>query len=141
MDLVSSYDEEGAKIKAVEVTDEIRSAIELLNHNCRTIPVTDGTDTIMCRTDTIYYCESVDKHTYVYTKDGCFETKYRLYELEELLNLNYFRCAKALIVNIRKIRSVKSELNGRMVAEMLNGEKIIISRAYVKDLKKRLGVN
>jgi len=94
----------------------------------------------MCRTDKIYYIESVDKHTYVYTKDQCYETKYRLYELEEVLNASFFRCAKAMIINIRKIKSVKAELNGRMNAELLNGEQIIISRAYVKDLKRKLGL-
>ena len=45
-----------------------------------------------------------------------------------------------MIVNIRKIRSVKSELNARLRAELLNGEQIVISRGYVKELKERLGV-
>ncbi len=45
-----------------------------------------------------------------------------------------------MIVNIRKIKSVKAELNGRMIAELLNGEQIIISRAYVKELKRKLGI-
>ena len=56
------------------------------------------------------------------------------------LDSRFLRCAKAMIVNIRKIRSVKSELNARMRAELLNGEQIVISRGYVKDLKEKLGV-
>ena len=56
------------------------------------------------------------------------------------LDSRFLRSAKAMIVNIRKIRSVKSELNGRMRAELLNGEQIIISRGYVKELKEKLGV-
>ena len=63
-----------------------------------------------------------------------------LNELEEILSSRFLRCAKAMIVNIRKIRSVKGEINGRMRAELLNGEQIIISRGYVKELKERLGV-
>ena len=94
----------------------------------------------MCQTNKIYYIESVDKKTFIYTKEECFETKYRLYELEEILSNNFLRCSKAMICNIRKIKSVKSDFNGRMNAELLNGEQIVISRSYVKDLKKRLGL-
>ena len=130
-------EEENAVIRVAELTDSIRSAVDL---QCRTVPVQAEGKTMMCRTDQIYYIESVDKRSFVYTKGGCYETKYRLYELEELLDSRFLRSAKAMIVNIRKIRSVKSELNGRMRAELLNGEQIIISRGYVKELKEKLGV-
>lgn len=136
----SSYDDEGAVIRAVSVTDDIRNAIDILKNNGLNIPaIMDGT-TVMIKAGSIYYVESVDKRTYIYTKDGCFETKYRLYELEDILGVNFLRCSKAMIVNIRKIRSVKAEMNARMNAELLNGERLIISRGYVKELKRKLGV-
>ena len=137
---VSSYDEERADINAVEITDELQGVIDILENNCRVIPVTGDGGTSLCRTDKIYYIESVDKRTYIYTKDVCYETKYRLYELEDMLNHYFFRSAKAMIVNIRKIKNVKAELNGRMTAELLNGEKVVIARSYVKELKERLGI-
>ena len=146
LEKVSSPEDERAVIKATEVTEEIRSAMDLLENNCRRISVSElseersSGETVMLGTDQIYYTESIDKKTFVYTKDMCYGTKLRLYELEESLSANFFRCSKSLIVNIRKIRSVKSELNGRMVAELLNGEQLVISRSYVKDLKRKLGV-
>ena len=82
----------------------------------------------------------MDKRTYVYTKEECYETKYRLYELETMLNFYFLRISKAMIINIKKIKSVKAELNGRMRADLLNGEQITISRAYVKELKGKLGI-
>ena len=109
-------EEENAVIRVAELTDSVRSAVDLLENQCRTIPVQTDGKTMMCRTDQIYYIESVDKRSFVYTKAGCYETKHRLYELEELLDSRFLRSAKAMIVNIRKIRSVKSELNGRMRA-------------------------
>jgi len=137
---VDSYEEECAQLKVVKITEDIQNAIDILNNDCRVIPVISGGENYMCRTDKIYYIESVDKRTYVYTKESCYETKYRLYELEELLNNNFLRTAKALIINIRKIKSVKAEINGRMRAQLLNGESVLIARSYVKDLKERLGV-
>ncbi|MCR5584282.1 MAG: LytTR family transcriptional regulator DNA-binding domain-containing protein [Lachnospiraceae bacterium] len=137
---VESAGEESALIRAVEVTENIQYAVDVLENNCRSLPVTRDGETLMVRTDKIYYAESVDKRSYVYTKENCYETKLRLYEMEEQLNANFFRCSKALIINIRKIKSVRSEINGRMIAELLNGEEIVISRSYVKDLKRKLGL-
>ena len=137
---VESYEEEEAVIKAVKITGELQNAIDIIENNCHAIPVISQDGNVMCPTDKIYYIESIDKRTYIYTKGSCFETKFRLYELEERLNRNFFRAAKAMIVNLRKVKSVKSEINGRMTAELLNGEKIVIARSYVKELKERLGI-
>ncbi|MCR5399718.1 MAG: LytTR family transcriptional regulator DNA-binding domain-containing protein [Lachnospiraceae bacterium] len=136
-----NYDKEEAVICAVSVTEDIRNAVDILRNNGMSIPVTSEGDTLMVKTDSIYYIESVDKRTYVYTKTGCHETKYRLYELEDMLGVGFLRCSKAMIVNIRKIRSVRAELNARLSAELLNGERLIISRGYVKELKKKLGIS
>ncbi|MCR5502412.1 MAG: LytTR family transcriptional regulator DNA-binding domain-containing protein [Lachnospiraceae bacterium] len=135
-----SYENESAVINAVAVTDDIRHAIDLLRNNGASIPVVSDGDTRMLMASDIYYIESVDKRTYVYTKDECYGTRYRLYELEEILGAGFLRCSKAMIVNIRKIRSVRAELNARLSAELLNGERLIISRGYVGELKKKLGV-
>ncbi len=137
---VDSYDLESAVINTVKITEDIQSAIDILDNNCRVIPVACEGKNLILPTDKIYYIESVDKRTYVYSKEGCYEAKYRLYELEELLNNYFLRTSKAMIVNIRKIRSVKAEVNGRLTAELLNGERVIIARSYVKDLKERLGI-
>ena len=137
---VDEKEKEQALIRAVEKTADILSAMDLLENGSGGIQVIKDRNTFFCKLTQIYYIESVDKRSFVYTKGGCYETKYRLYELEELLDSRFLRSAKAMIVNIRKIRSVKSELNGRMRAELLNGEQIIISRGYVKELKEKLGV-
>ena len=137
---VYSENEERAEIHAVTVTEEIQNAVDILEKNKRSIPVMNSEETIMCPLDRVYYFESVDKRTFVYTKDKCYETKYRLYELEEMIPYDFFRCSKAMIINIKKIASVKAEFNARMRAVLLNGEEVVISRNYVKDLKGKLGL-
>ena len=137
---VYSENEERAEIHAVTLTEEIQNAVDILENNKRSIPVINSEETIMCTLDKVYYFESVDKRTFVYTKDKCYETKYRLYELEEMIPYDFFRCSKAMIINIKKIGSVKAEFNARMRAVLLNGEEVVISRNYVKDLKGKLGL-
>ena len=137
---ISSPEEEGAVIRAVQKTEYIQTAIDILERGISNVTVSKDGKTYLCKMDAIYYVESFDKKTFIYTKDECYETKKRLYELEEELNINFLRCSKAMIINIRKIRSVKADYNGRMNAQLLNGEVIVISRSYVKDLKRRLGL-
>lgn len=135
---VHSPEEEKAVIRAVEKTTEIQNAIELLEGNAGSIAVTKDGKTYMCKPAAIYYVESVDKRSYVYTKDNCYETKFRLYELEGILGGYFVRCSKAMIINLRKVKAVQSDLGGRLVTTLLNGEEIIISRSYVKEIKRRL---
>lgn len=92
------------------------------------IPVTD-----------ICYIESVEGKTFLYTGDQVYETAGRLYELEELLkNKHFLRISKPMLVNLMKIRSIQPAMGGRFTALLSSGEKIIISRSYVKALKAAL---
>jgi len=87
----------------------------------------------------IYYFESVDGKTFLYTKDQVYETSYRIYELESMLRpKNFLRVSKSMLLNLMKIRSIQSALNGRFAAVLLSGEEVIISRSYVKGLKAAL---
>ena len=137
---VDSREKEQALIRAVEKTADIANAIDLLENGSGGVAVTKDRNTFFCRLTQIYYIESVDKRTYVYTKGDCYESRDRLYELEEKLGIYFVRISKAMIVNLRKIRNVSAEPGGRMTAVLLNDERVIISRSYVKELKRRLGI-
>lgn len=137
---IGTNEEEKAIISAVEKTPDITAAMEILEGSGRTISVIKEGATYRCPVKAVYYIESVDKRTFIYTKDGCFESKSRLYELEETLGGYFARISKAMIVNLRKLRKVEPELGGRMTAELINGETIVISRSYVKEIKRRLDV-
>ena len=89
----------------------------------------------------ILYFESVDDKVFAYTKDNVFESKSKLYALEEELSkTDFFRASKAQIVNVNKIKSIAPAFNGRFEALLENDYKIIISRNYVPELKKLLGL-
>ena len=135
-----SKEEEQALIRAFEITGDIKSAAELLEGDSGNLPVTLDGKVYIIKHNAIYYIESVDKKTFVYTKDACYETKYRLYELEKLLLGYFMRCSKATILNLKKVSSVRSEMSGRLNATLLNNDVVVISRGYVKEIKGRLGI-
>lgn len=56
-------------------------------------------------------------------------------------NRYFFRASKSMIINISKIVSIKSLLNGRIQAKLDNNENVIISRTNVNLFKEKLGVN
>ena len=87
------------------------------------------------------YFEAVDNRTFLYMEQQVMEVEQRLYELEKLLpEEDFIRCSKSVIVNIHKIKRLKPELNRTILATMCNGEKISISRRYVKAFKELLGI-
>lgn len=92
------------------------------------IPITD-----------IFYIESVDNKVFIYTQNRVYETKQKLYELEEILKEKRFlRISKSTLRNLMKVSSIKPALNGRFTAVLYSGEQTIISRKYVPELKKAL---
>lgn len=89
----------------------------------------------------ILYFESVDDNVFAYTKNEVYETKSRLYQLEnELPSDTFFRASKAVIVNIDKIDSLLPVFGGRFEAVLQNGYKVVISRNYLNTLKELLGL-
>lgn len=89
----------------------------------------------------ILFFESVDDKVFAYTLEDVFETKLKLYELEQILPAkNFFRANKAVIVNLNKIKSLSPAFSGRFEAILKNDYKVIISRNYVPALKERLGL-
>ena len=89
----------------------------------------------------IYYFETVDQRVFAYAKDAVYETKSRLYELEaELPKQDFFRASKSTIINLDKIKTLSPAFGGRFEVKLTNGERLIISRQYVSQLKEKLGI-
>ena len=89
----------------------------------------------------IYYFEAVDNRVFLYGEREVFETRYKLYELEERLGgTDFFRASKSVLLNLSKVKSFATALGGRFEANMKNGEKLMISRQYVHGLKEKLGL-
>ena len=89
----------------------------------------------------VFYFEVVDDKAFVYTQSEVFEVKEKLYEFERLcVGSALFRCSKSMILNADRIDYVRPSLSGRFEAVLSNGEKVVVSRRYVADLKRMLGV-
>lgn len=91
--------------------------------------------------NSVFYFESVDKIVYIYTDKQVYKSSAKLYILEEQLADTYFaRVSKTTILNLKKLNSIKAAKNAKLEGLLVNDEKILISRQYVVEIKKRLGV-
>lgn len=91
--------------------------------------------------DNIYYFEAVDNKVFLYLEQDVFEVRYKLYEIEKkYADTDFFRASKSVIINLARVKQFAPDFGGRFEAQMMNGERLKISRQYVPALKKRLGM-
>lgn len=138
---ISREQEEEIIIRCHEVNDDV---LRLLNKLKADKPMLLGyeEDSIhRLKMADVYYFEAVDNKVFIYCKDKVYESKQKLYELEELCEgKKFFRASKSVIINLTKISFVKPSISGRFEAKLDNGEALAVSRQYVPVLKKLLGL-
>ena len=122
-----------------ELTPDIKRIIELAGGgSSRLVGKKDG-NMIVIDKDDIYYIESVDDKTFAYTCDDVIRLDNSLQGVMGILDdIRFFRCSKSMIINIDRVRVLKSLSSNRIDAALENGEHIIISRTYATDFRKLL---
>ena len=128
-------------IKAKMLDEELSEVIACLSLIGNTVAgIQDSVVTFISIRDILYF-ESVDNKTFFYTKDQVYEIRSRLYEIcEKLSDTHFVRISKSTVANLKKLRSIKRVKGSRLEAELINGEKLLVSRQYVNDIKNKLGV-
>ena len=128
-------------IRCPGLTPELEKVISLLRTLDMKLTGQKERSTYILDVSQVLYIDSADKKTFLYTENEVYESDIRLYELEEqLARADFIRAGKSSIVNLRRIMSLRSEIDGRIRVTMSNGEKLVVSRQYAGILKQRLGV-
>lgn len=128
-------------IRCHRLNDNLLKIISELKMSQKKIAGMKDGNISMIEPEQVYYFEGVDNKVFLYCKQNVYETKLKLYEIEEeYKNTNYFRASKSVILNLAKIKSVSPAYSGRFEALLLNGERVVISRQYVPELKRKLGL-
>lgn len=128
-------------VKCRDITAELMNMIAAVKSGYDKMTVYDGNEIHRISPGIIYYFEAVDNKIFLYCKEKVCESKQKLYELEGLFaNSDFIRVSKSVILNLKKIKSLAPAYSGRFEATLLNDEKIIISRQYVPELKKKLKI-
>lgn len=96
----------------------------------------DGKE-ICISTSDIYYIESVERRTFIYTQSEVYAIGKKLYELEvDLRGANIIRISRSCLMNAEKLYCVRQLANSLLEATLDNEERLIVARTYLKDIKR-----
>lgn len=128
-------------ISCSRLTPEIEKVLATLRMMERQLLVRKGEETYILDVSKVIYLESVDRKTFVYTKEDIYESSLKLYELEQQLDeCGFFRASKSCVAALQYIKSLRTDVNRKIKVTMENGEQIMVSRQYAEELRKKLGV-
>lgn len=141
IDVDSKYRDIGVDIHVPSLTPEVEKIISLMRMMDMQIAVKKGEETVLLDVGEILYIEAVERNTFIYTEKETYESALKLYEFEQQLSeKDFIRISKQSILNLRKVKSLRSDINRKIRVTLQNDEQIIVSRMYSDELRKRLGV-
>ncbi len=141
LDIDGKYDDTEVTIRAPHLNSDIERMVAIMRMIDMQIAVRKDNETYLLDADKILYIEAVDRKTFVYTNTENYESELKLYELEqELVERDFLRISKQSIVNLRKIKSLKTDVNRKIRITLQNGEQIVVSRMYSDELRRKLGL-
>ena len=134
--------QEEVVIRCREITPEIIRLQQLLSGDSDR-----SNQFLLYKGDTEYYLnvndiiffETEGNAVMAHTKNDMYETRRKLYELEELSGRRFQRISKSAIVNVDKVYSIKRNVTSSSAIEFQGTHKqIYVSRAYYKVLREKL---
>lgn len=126
-------------IRYKKMNADVRSLVDFLEGQDMKLAGRDDSGLKLLPPEEIYYFEYVDDKVFAYTRSRLYQVDQTLGELEQLLGArSFFRCSKSLIVNVQKIRQLKSMMGSRIDVQLDNDEHIVISRHYAGAFREML---
>jgi len=126
----------------IEITakskDDLKTVLDYLKNIDDTIEARQEDRISQIRYSEIFYFESVDKKTFAYTLKNVYEISKWLSEIEEMMPNQFFRCSKTTIINLSKVKSFSPSFGSKIIMNLVNGEKVYVSRKYVEPLNEKL---
>ena len=141
VEIIEKSKEEIANFKVHEVTKSLQNLLSILKNEKLFLVGEENGAHYKVPYSNVFYIEVVDKKSFIYTQDKVYQSAEKLYQLEEkLLPHKFIRIGKSMLLNIEVIQSVSPTLSGRFEATLVNDERVAVSRKYVPELKKALGM-
>ena len=136
-----------------ELTEEITQLADLLKQvpeglqagaqifrQAGVLTVSEEERLVVLRPEDVYLIRVEQEKTIVYGKTKKYVSGKRLYELEQYLGGRFMRISKSALVNLRYLDYVEASFNGLMLLRLKNQSEEYVSRKYLPNLKRYLGL-
>lgn len=116
-------------------TKEVEQVEKFVSSLSITIPAKYEDEIYKLYPTDIYYIETIDRRTYLYTASRVYESSENLLSLEKILEAaGFIRVRKNCIIN--KLRSMMISKNSHIEAVLSNDEHIVVTRSYIAGIKE-----
>ncbi len=132
-----NQEENTITIKAHTITPELENLVKELEGV--TLRGQHRDSDVVLKPNEILFFETDQNIIYAHTLQGAIETRYRLYELEEILPHTFMRISKSSIVNVKEISAIDQSFTSSRKISFFNSQKTVyVSRKYYPYLKDKL---
>jgi DNA-binding LytR/AlgR family response regulator len=137
----TSCEENKIILQCAHLDDEMLDILAFLKDRTTKLVAHRDGEVFMLMPDEIFYAETLDGKTILYTEDDIFDSQESLAHLEnKYTDMGYIRIGKSQLVNLKYIKKLRSMSNRRIEVTLKTDEKLIVSRHYVQEFKSKLGI-
>ena len=123
-----------------EIADYVRRCVDKQNKRLPIEVIRDGISIFVEQQDIIRVF-SEDRRTVVWTKEGGFQTRCTLKEIEDAVDADWFvRISRFEIINLNRVSGFDMSIKGTMKVSFEDGSYSWVSRRFVIPVQKRLSV-
>ncbi len=142
IEIEESLEEDEVLIRCRELTEEvsaIQKAVSEVTGAAQKFNFYKGNTEYYLSLNEILFFETDDAGISAHTKTDAYQTKYKLYELEDVLPGFFMRVSKSTILNTNHIYSIDRNLTASSVVAFFGTHKqVYVSRYYYKPLISKL---
>ena len=141
IDISAEYKEPFAVIHTDKVTGEIQRMIDIFSNS--ETPVTalqNEEDIVVLQPKDIYMVKVENGDTVIYGAKQKYRSRKRLYELADQLGKQFMQISKTTLINLSYMDSIEPGFSGTLLLKLKNGNKDYVSRKYLPEFKKYLGL-
>ena len=86
----------------------------------------------------VYYLENVERKVFLYTKGDVFRLDASMAEIDKITeDSDLVRISRTCVMNTSHLTGIRQLKNSHLEATLDNGERLIVSRKYLHDIKRR----
>ena len=141
VDISPEYKEPFAVIHTDAVTDEIQRVIDAFGASETPITALQNEENlVVLKSADIYMIRVESGDTIIYGEKNTYRSRKRLYELGAQLGKSFMQISKTTLINLSYMDHIEPGFSGTLLLKMKNGSKDYVSRTYLREFKKYLGL-
>lgn len=140
LEIGKEYHPPSAVIYTDCLTEDLQEVIRLLEGQRSPILVRDHEESVILQPGEIYMIRVEGGQTLVYTKTKCFLSSARLREIRSEAGADFLQISKQTLVNLSYLDRLEAGFGGNLLLKLKNGLSDYVSRRYLPDFKRRLGI-